>query len=116
MANLTGRKVVAKFEKRKREKVATKAQREVWGRIADFGCIVCGFPAEIHHCGTGAGGRKNHDYVIGLCFEHHRGKRGIDGKQDFTKTSWQNVYGAEKELHEKTLQMLAGKKVRRVFY
>lgn len=90
----------------KANKRPTAAQRRMWNQIAALGCILCGRPAEIHHCGTGGGGRKNHDYVIPLCPEHHRGVDGIDGGT-MSKRNWQQVYGSERELHEKTLKMLA---------
>jgi hypothetical protein len=65
----------------------TKAQRERWGRIAALGCIICGRPADIHHCLITAGCRKNHDLVIPLCPEHHRhGQYGVSihaGKTEF---------------------------------
>lgn len=52
----------------------------------------------IHHCGTGAGGRKDHDKVLPLCHEHHQGELGIDGKRMFTKRTWQERYGSEDSL------------------
>lgn len=75
----------------------TKKQRERWSKIASLGCIICASPDEIHHCFTGAGGRKNHDKVIPLCPEHHRGKNGIDGRH-LSKRQWQDIYGSEQEL------------------
>ncbi len=82
-----------------------KAQRERWSKIADLGCLLCGGPAEIHHCFTGAGGRKNHDKVIPLCPEHHRGKNGIDGRY-ISKKQWQAIYGTEQELLDRLEKML----------
>lgn len=92
-------------------KAPTTAQRQRWGRIAQFGCILRGMlcygPTEIHHCGTGAGGRKDHDKVLPLCFNHHRGRLGIDGKMKFSKRSWQEKYGTEQELMDKLAKMEA---------
>lgn len=87
-------------------KQPTKKQRERWSKIAELGCIICGGQAELHHCGTGFGGRKNHDYVIPLCYEHHRGAYGIDGRQKLSKKQWQKIHGSERSLHEKVKQLL----------
>lgn len=76
-------------------------EKKHWQRIANIPCIVgpegCnyrGLPVTIHHCGTGAGGRKNHMKVLPLCWEHHLGKEGIDGKR-ISKREWQLRYGQE---------------------
>ena len=85
----------------------TKQQRARWSRIAEMGCMICASPAEIHHCFTGAGGRKNHDKVIPLCPEHHRGAQGIDGRYyGMSKKKWQSIYGTEQELLDKLESML----------
>lgn len=53
-------------------------------RVSELGCLLCeenGYPdtpAEVHHCGTGAGGRKDHMKVVPLCPHHHRWKEAID--------------------------------------
>lgn len=78
--------------------------------IAELGCIVgpsthCAGRTTIHHCGTGAGGRKDHDKVIGLCWGHHLGPEGIDG-QRMSKRAWQAKYGQETALLEKTNGLL----------
>lgn len=55
----------------------------------------------IHHCGTGAGGRKNHDKVVPLCWEHHLGDEGINsltGK--ISRSDWEEKYITEKEMLE----------------
>lgn len=100
----------AKQPKRK-GKAPTKAQRLEWGKIAALGCIAplmigrCNQAATIHHCGTGAGGRKDHDFVIGLCHEHHMGKFGIDSG-NFSKRGWQTVYDTEENLWKLTHKLL----------
>ena len=69
--------------------MATKAEREHMGRVAQLGCVVCirlhgphdpGM-AEIHHprSGVGKGQRSSHMDVIPLCVDHHRGNLGIHG-------------------------------------
>jgi len=82
-----------------------KAQRERWGLIANLGCIVCGLPAQIHHCYTSMGCRKNHDKVIPLCEMHHVGHGyGIslhDGKKE-----WESKYGTESELLDRVSRLV----------
>jgi len=94
-------------------KAPTKKQRLRWGKIADLGCIIqilthtqqCQGDTTIHHCGTGGGGRKNHDKVIGLCWRHHIGDLGIDGKR-MSKGAWQELYRSEEYLLHKTAKLL----------
>ncbi len=84
-------------------KPATKVQRERWERLRALGCIICGAQAQIHHCGTGMGGRKNHDLVIPLCVNHHVGKQGI---HTIGRKTWRDIYGTEEELMAKVAKML----------
>lgn len=81
----------------------TREQRARWEEIRALGCVVCGgwYP-EIHHIETGGGGRKNHDRVIPLCANHHTGPAGIHQR----RKGWQEIYGTEAELLEKTNQLL----------
>lgn len=80
-------------------KAPTKAQRERWTRIAELGCQVCGaYEVEIHHALTGMGGRKDHDKVIGLCYDHHRGYQGI---HTVGRKRWINNYGTEQSMLDK---------------
>jgi hypothetical protein len=66
--------------------------------------MVCGSPAEIHHCFTGGGGRKNHDYLAPLCFTHHRSPQaGIHG---MGRKAWQKIYGSEQELLDKLERLM----------
>jgi len=76
-------------------KAPTKAQRARWAAAVEYGCVICGAPAEIHHCETGMGGRKNHDKFITLCYRHHRGEQGI---HTLGRKRWQATYGTEQEL------------------
>lgn len=100
--NLTGRAVYQKGTKRKSRGVARRPNAEEkrhWAKVAALGCVVgpagCKGRVSIHHCGTGAGGRKDHMKVIGLCLEmHHTGPEGIDGKR-MSKRAWQAKYGTE---------------------
>lgn len=76
----------------------TVAQRERWLRIAELGCIICGGVPAIHHCETGMGRRKNHDRVLGLCFDHHQGHQGV---HTLGRRKWESIYGTEQELMAK---------------
>jgi len=89
---------------------ANAAERRMWAQIIDLGCIVgpsvhCRGRMTIHHCGTGAGGRKDHTKVICLCEGHHLGPEGIDG-QRLSKRQWQEKYGSEVSLMVKTQDRL----------
>jgi hypothetical protein len=63
--------------------MATKAEKERYGKVARLGCILCwhlgyeGTPAELHHIRRA--GRRDTAPVIPLCPEHHRGNTGIHG-------------------------------------
>lgn len=89
---------------------ANADERRTWERIIELGCIVgpsphCQGRITIHHCGTGAGGRKDHKLVVGLCWGHHLGPEGIDGKR-VSKRQWQEKYGTEIGLMVKTQELL----------
>jgi hypothetical protein len=73
----------------------TKAQLERWQLLALDGCVLCGAPANIHHCHTGAGGRKDHDKVLPLCHYHHQGDEGI---HTIGRKAWEAKYGTEQKL------------------
>jgi len=75
----------------------TPKQRAHWEKVRELGCIVgpaigCEGDIEIHHCLTGAGGRKNHNSIVPLCYGHHRGREGI---HTISRRVWQNKYGHE---------------------
>lgn len=88
-------------------KPATKAEKLHMAQVAALGCIVngCHAPATIHHCGTYMGGGRNHLNVLGLCWEHHLGQNGIDGKK-MGKRVWEQKYGSERELLALTAERL----------
>lgn len=83
------------------KKPMTKAQKRVADKIAALGCIVCvneglgETPCQIHHCETGAGGRRDHDKIIGLCDFHHNGAEGV---HKLSRPIWQEKYGTEQQL------------------
>jgi hypothetical protein len=102
MTNLTNRPVYQKSERSL--KPATPKQRRHWDRLVKLvGCIVgpvgCYGRITIHHCLTGAGGRKNHDLVLPLCWNHHLGPDGINGGV-ISRREWEERYGSEQQLME----------------
>jgi len=82
-------------------KAPTKKQRTRWNRLTALGCITClllghhDTPAGIHHCDTGAGGRKDHDKVLPLCHYHHQGDQGL---HTLSRPVWEPLYGTEQYL------------------
>lgn len=100
----------------KRNKQPTAKQRKRWERIRELGCSVNNYECEprvitIHHCFTGQGGRKDHDKVIGLCYNHHISKDyGIDGRGRYSKITWQEHYGTEQYFLDKLEQKLKADK------
>ncbi len=88
-------------------KQPTAAQRKRWSKVIALGCLICGNHATLHHLFTGAGGRKNHDRVAPLCPEHHYGKNGIDGRQKYSKKTWQQTFMTEDEMEARTNALLS---------
>jgi Recombination enhancement, RecA-dependent nuclease len=88
-------------------KTPTKTQRMKWSMLASLGCAIenCYHPPCIHHCHTGAGGRKDHDKVLPLCYYHHQGKQGI---HTLSRRIWHGLYGTENELMIKMENKLKG--------
>lgn len=82
----------------RRSKEPTAAQRRRWDKVAALGCAIdhCYDDPEIHHAFTGAGGRKNHDKVFGLCHCHHRGRLGIHAP-GIGRRAWQERFGHEQD-------------------
>lgn len=80
-------------------------------RVAQLPCVARGCaqpgPSTFHHTGTYMGGGRNHMKGIPLCWPHHLGPEGIDGKR-MGKRVWEAKYGTEEELLEITNTMLAG--------
>lgn len=59
-------------------KKPTQTEKAHMQAVSDLSCVACiergqhETVAEIHHCGTGAGGRRNHMNVVPLCPHDHR--------------------------------------------
>ena len=88
----------------------TKAQRQLYDKIAQLGCSLCRFvlkiedtSPEIHHIRRA--GRRKDAPVIGLCPVHHRGSNtGVHG---LGRKAFEELYQTtEEELLEKTLEIL----------
>ena len=88
------------------KKHKTKAEQQWLSRVAELGCIICGRPAEIHHIGNGAmGKRSDHFSALPLCEIHHRtGGHGVAVHAG--RLTWEQAFGTEKELLEKTKKMV----------
>lgn len=86
-------------------KLAKAEKDDLFERVVELGCIICQSPAEIHHCFTSMGCKKDDSEVIPLCPAHHRnggyGRALHAGKKAFEKT-----YGTEKELRDKTMRLI----------
>lgn len=103
---------LARKPKLKRKKLSRKAndiEKLHISSVASLGCIIgdigCCGRITIHHCGTGIGRKKDHLKTIPLCWMHHLGKLGVDGKV-ISKRAWQAKYGTETELLEKVRRLL----------
>lgn len=99
--NLTGRPLYMKGAGNRRARPPNLAEQAHMCRVAQLPCVVAdlecnynGREVTLQHCGTGGGGRRNHMLVIPLCWEHHLGAKGIDGKR-MSKRDWQLEYGQE---------------------
>lgn len=95
--------VYVKSERSKHPRKFNTEEKQHMDKVRKLGCIVknheCEGRTTIHHTGTGAGGRKNHMKVIGLCVEHHLGMRGINSLTGaMSRREWESVYGSESEL------------------
>lgn len=112
--NLCGRPPYQKGSAKKKSKNPTAAQRARWERLRALGCVlphlieghVCRSRPTTHHLFTGGGGRKDHDQVATICELMHIGPDGIDGRQNFSKISWQEHHKcSEQQMLEQQLKM-----------
>ena len=75
-------------------------------KVAELGCIICKMPAEIHHSRTGQGHmRATHFEVIPLFPNHHR-NGGYGMAIHAGIKAFENNFGTEIDLLEKTRQLL----------
>jgi len=74
-------------------------QRRRWAKVVELGCLVCGGPAELHHCLHECGmSQRNHDHVAPLCAGHHR---DADISRHRNPAGW-----SDEELHLETIRQL----------
>lgn len=75
----------------------TKEQRKArFEALAEMGCVICGQPAQIHHCrghkfGCGMGQKADDAYTIPLCYNHHVGAEGIHN----SILAWEKEHGTQ---------------------
>ena len=75
----------------------TKKERKIrFEALADYGCVICMRPAEIHHLigyKYSSLSKKADDInTIPLCVDHHRGNQGI---HHLGMRVWEEIYGAQ---------------------
>lgn len=73
-----------------------KAEREHMDKVAELGCVVCGWTAEVHHItsGVGMGQRASNYETIPLCPTHHR-NGGLGVAIHAGKKTWESKHGRE---------------------
>lgn len=83
---------------------APKAVREYRSFIAQFGCMICGSPPQIHHprggsaAGeAGAGMKSGEAGAIPLCAHHHTGDEGI---HRLGVSTWEQQFATQAKLRE----------------
>jgi hypothetical protein len=101
----------------KPNKTRTKAQIIRHEKIIELGCAVrrlrrktpCKGRNTIQHAQTKMGGGeshgRNHDKVYCLCYEHHLGAEGIDGKR-MGRRVWEAKYATEEYFMALTARLL----------
>ena len=72
-------------------------QKAYYDLVARIGCLICGRPAELHHCRKGVGMGQRGEEVIPLCAIHHRlgsfGEAIHNGYKTFSL-----IHGSEEDL------------------
>ena len=81
----------------------TKKERKIrFETLAEYGCIICMRPAEIHHLigyKYSSLSKKADDInTIPLCVDHHRGGQGI---HHMGMRAWEEVYEEQESLLKK---------------
>ena len=82
----------------------TKKERKArFDSLSEYGCIICMRPAEIHHLigykYSSLSKKADDKNTIALCVEHHRGGQGIHA---LGMRAWEEVYGTQEYLLDKT--------------
>ena len=81
----------------------TKKQRKIrFEMLAEYGCVICMRPAEIHHLigykYSSLSKKAEDKHTIPLCVDHHRGGQGI---HHLGMRAWESVYGTQEYLLNK---------------
>lgn len=86
--------------KYRKELNAAETRYQEW--VRQFGCLVCGAEASIHHIISDGYKRltKDHMLVTPLCPEHHQGTQGYHGLGSDTK--FRETYGID--LHQRAIE------------
>lgn len=93
----------------------TKDEKNYLDAITELGCIACRLdgrgkvPAEVHHprSGTGLSLRAPHKDALPLCEKHHRGTDHPNTASiHLSPMKFISQYGTEKDLWERTQQLL----------
>lgn len=65
------------------------------GKVAEYGCLVCGRDAEVHHVTSDGYKRitRSHARVVPLCPEHHR--TGRDSVEALSHGGFTEVHGID---------------------
>lgn len=79
-----------------KQSMTRREREERFSALAEMGCVICGRPAEIHHCkghkfGCGMGKKSDDAFTIPLCYFHHAGQEGIHRGIP----SWEKRYGTQ---------------------
>ena len=71
------------------------AEKRHYTRVAEYGCIVCQAPAELHHVlrADGKETRRDPRFVVPVCPDHHRGRYGIHGLG--SEAAFDDMYGVD---------------------
>lgn len=90
----------------------TKAEQIHKRRVAELGCMACSMgmnihtpDVELHHLRAGQGwGKGDYRTLIPLCYEHHRGNKGVHG---LGTKGWPKHYAfTEQQMLDETLKQL----------
>lgn len=118
MTNLTGRAPYQKGDAgNTRARKPNAEELKHWARVLQLPCAVtylepmpspCKGRMGLHHAETGQGKRKDHMKVLHMCWNHHQGPDGIDGREyGMSKRRWQEIHTTERELLDKQAAMMA---------
>ena len=82
----------------------TKKERKIrFEALAEYGCVICMRPAEIHHLigykYSSLSKKADDSNTIPLCVEHHRGGQGI---HHMGMRVWEESFGSQEMLLIKT--------------